>query len=363
VVTSPPRVVVVTGVSRFLGARVAARLAADPRVERVVGLDPHDPPPALAGLLEDIELIRADARAASSAIADLGAEAVVHLAVTGAPDPRHGGRAAMKEQNVIGTMQLLAAAQGASRLRKLVVRSSTAAYGASFRDPAVFTEDTEPRAVPRGSFARDILDIEAYVRGFRRRRPEVAATVLRFAPFISSTADTTLTRYFAQPFVPTVLGRDARLQFVHVDDALEILHRSVVEDHPGTFNVAGAGVLVLSQAVRRAGRISVPLPEGTLSSVAAVASNLGVGQIGLDQIDLFVHGRVVDTTRLVQEFGFTPRTTETAFNDFITAHRNGSSLTADRLAAAEKAILDGIRRVRAVRAGEREEASVGGDPR
>jgi UDP-glucose 4-epimerase len=347
VVTTVPKVVVVTGISRFLGAQVASRLAADPRIKRVIGLDPHDPPATLAGLLEDVELFRADARAASGAIDDLGAEAVVHLAVTGAPDSHGGGRAAMKEQNVIGTMQLLAAAQGASRLRKLVVRSSTAAYGASFRDPAVFTEDTEPRAVPRGAFARDILDIEGYVRGFRRRRPEVSATVLRFAPFISSTADTTLTRYFAQPVVPTVLGRDARLQFVHVDDALEILHRSVVEDHPGTFNVAGAGVLMLSQAVRRAGRISVPLPEGTLSSVAAVARNTGIGQIGLDQIDLFVHGRVVDTSRLVKEFGFTPRTTETAFNDFLTTHSNGSSMTADRLAAAERAILEGVRRVRA----------------
>jgi UDP-glucose 4-epimerase len=211
----------------------------------------------------------------------------------------------------------------------------------------VFTEDTEPRAVPRGSFARDILDIEGYVRGFRRRRPEVSATVLRFAPFISSTASTSLTRYFAQPMVPTVFGRDARLQFVHVDDALEILHRSVIEDHPGTFNVAGAGVLALSQAVRRAGRIAAPLPEGTLSAVAAFARNVGIGEIGLDQIDLFVHGRVVDTTRLVREFGFTPRDTETAFDDFIKGHANGSSLTADRLAAAEKAILDGVRRLRA----------------
>jgi UDP-glucose 4-epimerase len=357
---------VVTGVSRFLGARVASRLAADPRIERVIGLDPHDPPPALAGLLAEVELIQADARAAAGALAELGAEALVHLAVTGAPDPQHGGRAAMKEQNVIGTMQLLAAAQGATRLRKLIVRSSTAAYGASFRDPAVFTEDTEPRAVPRGSFARDILDIEGYVRGFRRRRPEVAATVLRFAPMISSIAETTLTRYFAQPFVPTVLGRDARLQFVHVDDALEVLHRSVVEDHPGTFNVAGAGVLMLSQAVRRAGRISLPLPEGTLSSVAGVARTLGVGQIGLDQIDLFVHGRVVDTTRLTTEFGFTPRSTETAFADFIAGHANGAWLTADRLAAAERGILGSIRRVRAATTqdstadvDEESEASVG----
>jgi UDP-glucose 4-epimerase len=369
VVTSPPRVVVVTGVSRFLGARVASRLAADPRVKRVVGLDPFDPPKALRALLADVELIRADARAASGAIADLGAEAVVHLAVTSAPDSQTGGRAAMKEQNVIGTMQLLAAAQRSSPLRKLVVRSSTAAYGASFRDPAVFTEDTEPRAVPRGSFARDILDIEGYVRGFRRRRPEVAATVLRFAPFLSATADTTLTRYFSQPVVPTVLGRDARLQFVHVDDALEILHRSVIEDHPGTFNVAGAGVLALSQAVRRAGRLSLPLPEGTLSSVAAIARNVGAGQIGLDQIDLFVHGRVVDTTRLEREFGFMPRSTAETFDDFIEGHAGGS-LTADRLAAAERAILDGVRRVRAAavdkvssgdRAGSGEKAAAGSE--
>ncbi|MFG1610085.1 NAD-dependent epimerase/dehydratase family protein [Actinoplanes sp. NPDC049265] len=345
--TSTPRVVVVTGVSRFLGARVAARLAAQPGVERVIGLDPRDPPPALAGLLGDVELVKADARAATGAIAELGAEAVVHLAVTSAPDPDNGGRAAMKEQNVIGTMQLLAAAQAAPRLRKLVVRSSTAAYGASFKDPAVFTEDTEPRAVPRGSFARDILDIEGYVRGFRRRRPEVDATVLRFAPFLSASAETTLTRYFAQPVVPTVWGRDARLQFVHVDDALEILHRAVVEDHPGTFNVAGAGVLVLSQAVRRAGRISIALPEGALSSLAAVARNVRIGQIGLDQIDWFVHGRVVDTSRLSEEFGFTPRTTAEAFDDFINGHANGASLTADRLDAAEQAILAGIRAVRA----------------
>ncbi|WP_412737626.1 NAD-dependent epimerase/dehydratase family protein [Krasilnikovia sp. MM14-A1259] len=346
-----PRVVVVTGVSRLLGARVASQLAADPRVERVIGLDPHEPPPPLAGLLEDVELIQADARAATGALAELGAEALVHVAITGAPDPQHGGRAAMKEQNVIGTMQLLAAAQGAARLRKLVVRSSTAAYGASFRDPAVFTEDTEPRAVPRGSFARDILDIEGYVRGFRRRRPDVTATVLRFAPFISSTAETSLTRYFAQPVVPTVLGRDARLQFVHVDDALEVLHRAVIEDHPGTFNVAGAGVLALSQAVRRAGRISVPLPESTLSSLSGAARAAGIGQIGLDQIDLFVHGRVVDTARLEREFGFTPRTTAAAFDDFIHGHTGGSSLTADRIVAAEQAILDGIRRVRAAASG------------
>jgi UDP-glucose 4-epimerase len=339
VVTTVPKVVVVTGVSRFLGARVASRLAADTRIKRVIGLDPHDPPAAFAGLLEDVELFRADARAASGAIDDLGAEAVVHLAVTGAPDAHGGGRAAMKEQNVIGTMQLLAAAQGASRLRKLVVRSSTAAYGASFRDPAVFTEDTEPRAVPRGAFARDILDIEGYVRGFRRRRPDVSATVLRFAPFISSTADTTLTRYFAQPMVPTVLGRDARLQFVHVDDALEILHRSVVEDHPGTFNVAGDGVVLLSQALRRAGRPILRLPSPAVQTLGDIGRRFG-GLKGFspELLRWLTYGRVLDTERLAAELSWRPKySSDEAFADFAGSQGLGQGLPIslfDRLTSA-----------------------------
>jgi UDP-glucose 4-epimerase len=335
--------VVVTGVGRFLGARVAARLAADPRVGRVVGVDPA-PPAELAG----VELVRVDLTECANVVAGIDADAVVHLGILTGPEA--GGREAMKEQNVIGTMQLLAAAQRAPRLRKLVVRSSTAAYGASFRDPAVFTEETEPREVPRGGFARDILDIEEYVRAFRRRCPAVTVTVLRLVPLIGSAADTTLTRYFAQPVVPTVLGRDPRLQFVHVDDALEVMHRSVVEDHPGTFNVAGPGVLTLSQAIRRSGRLAVPVVEPGLSGAAGLAKRLGRWGFGLDQVDLFVHGRVVDTTRLTKEYGMTPRTTAEAFEDFLSGRgAGGAPLRRDRLVGAEQAILAGIRRVREAR--------------
>ncbi|BCJ60047.1 hypothetical protein Jiend_34690 [Micromonospora endophytica] len=336
-----------TGVSRYLGAHVAARLAADPRIDRVIGVDVPDPTPEVSGLLAGVERVRVDAGAVGGLLADLDVDTVVHLALVSAPDTQQGGRAAMKEQNVIGTMQLLAACQRAPRLRKLVVRSSTAAYGASFRDPAVFTEETEPREVPRGGFGRDILDIEGYVRGFRRRRPDVTATVLRFAPFIGSTADTTLTRYFSLPVVPTIFGRDARLQFLHFDDALEVLHRSVTEDHPGTYNVAGPGVLALSQAIRRAGRVAVPVLEPGLSGGVALARTLGYGRYGLDQVDLFVHGRVVDISRLEQEFSFTPRSTAAAFDDFIRAHHGRALITREHLAAAEQAVLDGIRQVRA----------------
>ncbi|BCJ71318.1 putative UDP-glucose 4-epimerase GalE1 [Catellatospora sp. IY07-71] len=339
-----PRVVIVTGVSRFLGATVAARIAADPRVQRVIGVDRTDPPAELAPLLSGITLRKVDLTEGAAALIGTGAEALVHLAIMSSPDPAAGGRAAMKDQNVIGTLQLLAACQQMPSLRRLVVRSSTAAYGVSFRDPAVFTEETEPRDVPRGGYGRDILDIESYVRGFRRRRPGVVTTVLRFAPFIGPQPDTALLKFLARPMVPTVLGRDPRLQFIHVDDALEILRRSVLEDHQGTFNVAGRGTLTLSQAVRRSGRLELPVPEPAMH--AAASFRRGVAGLSLDQVDLFVHGRVVDTARLVRQYGFTPRSTAAAFDDFVRAQEPGAVITPARVAAAEQRLLDMIRSVR-----------------
>jgi UDP-glucose 4-epimerase len=347
--------VLVTGASRYVGAHLAARLSADPRVDRVTGVDSHAPTGELAELLSGhgVEVVTSDLRSVMAAVAGGSVDAVAHMGVLSSPG--RGGRAAMKEHNIIGTMQLLAACQAAPELRKLVLRSSTAAYGASFRDPAVFTESTPPTLMPRGGFAKDVIEIEGYVRGFTRRRPDVTTTVLRLAPFVGPYADTTLTRYLAMPVVPTVLGRDARLQFIHVDDALEILRRAVVENHKGTYNVAGDGVMLLSQAVRRAGRLAVPVIEPGMSAFAAIVRAAGRGGFSHDQLDLFVHGRVVDTSRLTSEFGYRPRSTDEAFADFVAGrglHRAGvfASLRPEAVEAVESMVLEGIRAVRGLAA-------------
>jgi UDP-glucose 4-epimerase len=365
--------VLVTGASRYVGAHLAARLAAHPRVERVTGFDIVPPAGRLRDLLAEHDVAvttgrdrdgRGDGGVRDVVAAVTGGEvdAVAHMGVVSSPGA--GGRPAMKEQNIIGTMQLLAACQATPGVSKLVVRSSTAAYGASFRDPAVFTETTPPTLVPRGGFAKDVIEIEGYVRGFTRRRPDVVTTVLRLAPFVGPDAETSLTRYFALPVVPTVLGRDPRLQFIHTDDALELLVRSVVENHRGTYNVAGDGVLALSQAIRLAGRVALPVIEPGMNAFAALVRASGIArfishpllrlpELSHDQLDLFVHGRVVDTRALVEEFGFRPRDTQEAFADFIHGRDlHGSGFAALRPAAVtalESVVRDGVRRVRGAR--------------
>ena len=158
-------------------------------------------------------------------------------------------------------MQLLAACQKAPGLERLVVKSSSRVYGSSSRDPAMFTEDMSAKRLPRTGYAKDVLEVEGYVRGFARRRPDVAVTTAAGRQRGRSAGSSSpLTDYFRLPVVPTVLGHDPRLQLLHEDDLLGALQHAALGGVHGTFNVAGDGVLMLSQALRRLGRPTVPLP-------------------------------------------------------------------------------------------------------
>jgi UDP-glucose 4-epimerase len=333
----------VTGVARYLGARFARLLAADPAVQRVIGVDVVAPTHDLG----HCEFVRADIRnpVVANVIARSKVDTVVHMNVIATPLDA-GGRAPQKEINVIGTMQLLAACQKSATVRRLVVKSSTTVYGASPRDPAMFTEDMAPKALPRSGYAKDSVEVEAYVRGFSRRRPDVAVTTLRFANFIGPTVRTPLTEYFTMPVLPVVLGHDARMQFVQEDDGLAALRIATVEDHPGTYNVAGDGILMLSQAARRAGRPVLPLPSLVSATVGGLMRRAKVADFSPEQIQFLTYGRGVDTTRMRSQLGFEPKhTTAGAFDSFADARCRDGLLDRDRVAGVERTLVAVMRRM------------------
>lgn len=313
------RVVLITGVTRYIGSELAGRLAQHPDVARVIGVDATLPEPAARARMGRAEFARADIRNPLIAriIEAAGVDTVVHASASATPASSQA-RTLAKEMNVLGTMQLLAACQRSASVKHLIVRSTTAVYGASSRDPAIFTEVTEPRSVPSKGPARDAIDIEGYIRGFARRRPDVRVAVPRLAEIIGPTVQTPLTRYFAlSPVVPTALGHDSRLQLVHETDAVGVIQHLMLGDFAGTVNVAGDGVLMLSQAIHRAGRIPLPIPMGALNRVGLTMRALRIGRFSPEQLRLLVAGRVVDTTKLREETKFVPRfTTAAAFDDF-----------------------------------------------
>ncbi|MDT0439359.1 MULTISPECIES: NAD-dependent epimerase/dehydratase family protein [Streptomyces] len=320
------KVVLVTGVARRLGGRFVRRVQRDPQVDRVVAVDAVAPEHDLGGA----DFVQADIRQPSLArvLAESGADTVVHLDVT-ATALGSGSRTTVKETNVIGTMQLLGACQKSPTVQRLVVKSSTNVYGAAPRDPAVFTENTPPKSLPSGGFAKDTVEVEGYVRGFARRRPDVAVCVLRFANILGPAAETPLTSYFDLPVLPTVLGYDPRLQFVHEDDVIEVLRIASHDPargslNSGTFNIAGDGALLLSQCSRRLGRPTVPLLLPAVTWAGSLVRTLGVTDFSPEQIRLLTHGRVVATDQMRETLGFRPAyTTAETFADFARSRGPG----------------------------------------
>jgi UDP-glucose 4-epimerase len=347
--TSPPgtkpSVVLVTGVSKFLGGNLAARLAADPDIDRVLGVDTVPPPRDLLRRMGRAEFVRADIRnpLIAKVISGASVDTVVHASLSSTPGSS-GGRTAMKEMNVIGTMQLLAACQKAPSIRRVVLKSTTAVYGSSPRDPALFDEAMTPKELPSGGYAKDAAEIEGYLRGFARRRPDVSVTVLRFSNFIGPRIDTVLTSYFMLPVIPTVLGYDARVQLLHEEDGLAVLERASTQELPGVYNVAADGVLLLSQAIRRAGKIAVGVPSAAVGPVGRILRGARVVDFSPEQMRFLNFGRVVDTARLKEDFGFSPRwTTAQAFDDYVRGRALRPVLGSERLASAERGVLSLVR--------------------
>jgi len=305
---SPSGVVLITGVSRYLGGELAARLSADPSVERVIGIDTVAPRPAELARLGRTEFVRADIRnpLIAKVIGQARVDTVVHTAALASPRPLSAQRVTLQDQHVTGTMQLLAACQTSEHIRRVVVASTTAVYGASAADPALFTEDMPPTGRAAG-YARSAIEVENHARGFVRRRPDIVVSVLRLASLMGPTVDTALTRYLSMPIVPTSLGYDPRLQLLHESDAVDALVCACGNDYRGVVNVAGEGVVSLAQVVRRAGRLRLPVPAMAVAAVGAAVRNSGVAEVSSEKASFLNYGRVVDTTRLRTQFGFTPQ--------------------------------------------------------
>ena len=289
------RRVLITGLGTFWGGRVAQALEQDPDVDIIVGLDVHEPNVKL----ERTEYVRSDENYSilSRIVQATGVDTIVHTFLV--VDSTQMSARTMHEINVIGTMNLFAAASApGSTVRDVVVKSSALVYGSHPRDPYWYREDMKRVAPPKTRVEHSLLEVEGYVRDFATDNPHVTVTLLRFSNVLGRDIVTPLSRSLELPLVPSMFGFDPRFQFVHEDDVVSSLLFVLNEKVPGIYNVAGDGQLPWSEVASIAGKRTFPLPPNGLGLATEPLRRAGLAVLAPELVDLLRYGRGVDNRRL-----------------------------------------------------------------
>ena len=321
-------VVAVTGAAGGIGYALTARLAASPKVRRVIAIDGQ------RGDIAGVTWRVADVRDPALAGRLVGVDVVVHADLDLAPDSDARQRRAF---NVRGAQTVLTAA-AAGRVGRVVLLSSAMAYGARPDNPVPLAEDAPLAAEADSSVAGDLLEIEQLARRSPRANPGMAVTVVRPAALVGDGVDTLVTRHFEAPRLLAVKGCAPRWQFCHVDDLTAAIEFAVGGGVDGQFAVGCDGWLEQDAVEQISGLKSIELPARLTFGAAQRLHRLGVTPAPAIDLRYMVYPWVVDCAAL-RAAGWRPRFGNAEALRVLLDQRQGRHAVAGRRVARKEATI------------------------
>jgi UDP-glucose 4-epimerase len=295
--------VMITGIAGGQGRRLARNLLSRSARYQIFGVDRT----AWEGRPQEIgmEVVDLRKRKLEDVIRRERPEAIVHLAYirhfAAHPAVRH-------EVNVNGTKRLLEFAISHG-VKQIVICSSSYVYGALPENP-YYMDESSPLSVSRTyPEVRDLAEMDMLAAGYLWQYPEVAITVLRPANVLGYHVHSAISRYLRAEYVPTVLGFNPMLQFLHEDDLAEAIALAIECKARGVFNVVGPGAVPLKVAIEEAGGTPLPLPDGIVRGVIRRLFRWGLYPFPPGAIDFAKYQCTLDGNRFQSVTGFSPRFT------------------------------------------------------
>lgn len=307
--------VAVTGPTGDIGISAVDALDAHPEVDRVIGMARRPFDPAQQGWTKteyrqgDI----LDRNAVDAVVAD--ADVVVHLAFI-----IMGSRDESAQINLEGTRNVFSATVTAAQPRRLVYTSSVAAYGYHSNNPVPITEDIPARGSDEHYYSQQKAACEAALAEVTADS-DLAVYVLRpcivAGPKASALAE-------AMPWnqLPGAVGQAVAflkppfpdpgtpVQLVHHDDvAAAIALAATTSAPPGAYNLAGDGVLSMSDVGEALGARPVRIPRAAMKAASEVVARLPFVPSALEWLHAGRTSLVMDTRKAKSELGWTPQYT------------------------------------------------------
>jgi UDP-glucose 4-epimerase len=310
--------VAVTGPTGEIGISAVGALDRHPDIERVIGMARRPFDPSDQGWIKteyrqgDI----LDRGAVDNLVAD--ADIVVHLAFI-----IMGSREESARVNLAGTRNVFEATVAAQRPRRLVYTSSVAAYGYHSDNPVPITEEVPTRGSPEHYYSEQKAACEttlAEVTSGTTLEVFVLRPCIVAGPKAHALADAMPWSHLpgavrnvtkALPFLkPPFPDPGTPVQLVHHDDvAAAIALAATTSAPPGAYNLAGEGVLSMSDVGAALGARPVPVPRVAVSAASDVIARLPFVPSALEWLHAGRTSTVMDTSKAKSQLGWTPKYT------------------------------------------------------
>jgi UDP-glucose 4-epimerase len=207
--------------------------------------------------------------------------------------------------NVRGTRKLLdhCVQHG---VQSLVVLSSGYVYGAFPENPYYMDEDAPLSASRSYPEIRDLVEVDTLASAFLWRYPHIRTCVLRPVNVLGYYVHSMIGQYLRERRVPTVMGFDPMMQFIHEEDLTEALALTVEQGLQGVFNVTGPGEVPLHTAIRETGGTAWPMPEFVLRPLFSRLFAMGMLPYPAGALDFLKYPITLCGDRFVESTGFRP---------------------------------------------------------
>ncbi len=207
--------------------------------------------------------------------------------------------------NVRGTKQLLDHCVNHG-VQSLVVLSSSYVYGAFPENPYFMDEDAPLSASRSYPEIRDLVEVDTLASSFLWRYPQIRTCVLRPVNVLGYYVHSMIGRYLREKRVPTVMGFDPMMQFIHEEDISEAIALALEHGLQGVFNVTGPGEVPLHTAIRETGGRPLSMPEPLMRPLFARAFRWGLIPYPAGAIDYLKYPITISGERFVEATNFRP---------------------------------------------------------
>ena len=279
-----PMNVLVTGSASGFAQILLARMAADPVVELILGVDQRE------NLFthERYVQIELDLRSPQLARVLQDVQTVIHLAPAGGDDAAARGEILEAAQN------LYTSAQSAG-VRQFIHLSSALVYGAQ---TGKAVGESHPYGAAPGCAAAEALQaVETWLDDFEAAYPALRLLRLRPHWMLGPHADSVLARLLRQRLTLRQ-AQDSQLQCVHEEDVMEAILLALHSKLRGAFNLACKDAAALGELHRQTRRLRLPVATQRLARRLETAPGC---------IDALVRPLVLNSKRARSELGWKPR--------------------------------------------------------